>query len=57
MMCEHCEKRVRDCLEALSEVEAAQCDYKTGKVKIILKEEADVKKIKKAVSSAGYKMK
>ncbi len=57
MMCEHCEKRVRECLEALSEVESAQCDYKTGTVKITLKAELDIKTIKKAVSSAGYKMK
>ena len=57
MMCEHCEKRVRDTLEAFEEIEIAQPDYKTGQVKLILSGEPDMKKIRKAVSSAGYKMK
>lgn len=57
MMCEHCEKRVRDCLEALDEIETAQCDYKQGTASITLKEEVDLKKVKKAISAAGYKMK
>ena len=57
MMCEHCEKRVKDTLEAFDEIEIAYPDYKTGTVKLSIKGEADLKKIKKAVSTAGYKMK
>lgn len=57
MMCEHCEKRVRDTLETFTEIELAEPDYKTGQVKLTLSGEPDMKKIRKAVSSAGYKMK
>ena len=57
MMCEHCEKRVRDCLEALEEIDMAVCDYKSGTVKLTINGSIDHKKIKKAVISAGYKMK
>jgi Cu2+-exporting ATPase len=57
MMCEHCENRVRACLEALNGIETAQCDYRQGIVKITFSEEVDLKEIKNAVSSAGYKMK
>ncbi len=57
MMCEHCEKRVKDCLEAFSEIDNAEPDYKTGTVKLSFNSEPDMKEIKKAVSSAGYKLK
>ena len=56
-MCEHCEKRVRDTLEAFDEIESAKADYKSSQVKLKLKGEVDIKKIRKAISSAGYKMK
>lgn len=57
MMCEHCEKRVKDCLEAMESIEEAQCDYKQGTVKITFTKEPELKEMKKAISSAGYKMK
>ena len=57
MMCEHCEKRVQDCLEAFDEIETAEADFKGGTVRLTVKAEIDLKKIKKAISSAGYKMK
>ena len=57
MMCEHCEKRVKDCLEALDEIDMAISDYKAGTVRLTLSGEIDLKKIKKVISSAGYKMK
>ncbi len=57
MMCEHCEKRVKDCLETLNGIETARCDYKQGTVKITFSEEIDIKQVKRAVFSAGYKMK
>jgi Cu2+-exporting ATPase len=57
MMCEHCERRVRECLEAFDEIEAAQAEFKDGTVKLTVKSQIDLKKIRKAVSLAGYKMK
>ena len=57
MMCEHCEKRVKDCLEALDEIDMAVSNYRQGTVKLTLNSEIDYKKIKKAVISAGYKIK
>ena len=57
MMCEHCEKRVKDCLEAFDEIETANADFRSGTVKLSVKNEIDLKKIKKAISTAGYKMK
>lgn len=56
MMCEHCEKRVKDCLETFDEIEMAVPDYKTGVVKLTVKNNPDMKEIKKAVSAAGYKL-
>ena len=56
MMCQHCEKRVKDCLEALDEIEIAVCDYNSGTVNLTLNGSIDLKKIKKAVTSAGYKI-
>ena len=57
MMCEHCEKRVKEALEALSEIEKAEPDFKTGQVALTLRGEADMKKIRKAIKDAGYKAK
>ena len=57
MMCEHCEKRVRDTLEAFPEIENAEPDYISGRVRLTLSGEADLKKIRKAISAVGYKMK
>lgn len=57
MMCEHCEKRVKEALEALSEIEKAEPDFKTGQVALTLRGEADMKKIRKAIKAAGYKAK
>ena len=57
MMCQHCEKRVRDTLEAFDEIESAIADHTSGTVKLRVKGESDLKKIRKAISSAGYKMK
>lgn len=56
MMCEHCEKRVKDCLEAFDEVESAESNFKEGTVRLVLNAQIDPKKIKKAITSAGYKM-
>ncbi len=54
MMCEHCEKRVKDCLEALSFIDEATADFNTGKVKIKFSSSPDEKKMKKVLKEAGY---
>lgn len=54
MMCEHCEKRVKDALKAVPGIKEAYPDFTTGKVRLILSGAVDVKQIKKAVKKAGY---
>ena len=54
MMCEHCEKRVKDCLEALSFIEEAVAQWESGRVKIKYNAVPDEKKMKKALKEAGY---
>ena len=55
MMCSHCEARVRSALEKLDFVETASPDHKSGKVEVMLCAPADVKRLKKAVTEAGYR--
>ena len=54
MMCGHCEKRVRDCLEALPFIDEATADFNTGKVKVKFNSSPDEKEMKKALKEAGY---
>ena len=54
MMCGHCEKRVKDCLEALPFVEEAAAQWESGRVKIKYNAAPDEKKMKKALKEAGY---
>lgn len=56
MMCEHCEKRVKDCLEGIRGIEKAVPDYKTGKVELSLSGEIDMKAVKTEIKKAGYKL-
>ena len=56
MMCEHCEARVKQALEALPQVECATADHSTGLVAVELKETVDVKVLKKAVEAEDYKV-
>lgn len=55
MMCEHCEKAVREALEAFSYVEYARPDHKSGQVVMKLSEGADLSELISAVEKAGYK--
>ena len=55
MMCEHCEKRVRDALEALDFVDSAEVSHEKGTAILSLAGDADKDAIKKAVTDAGYK--
>jgi len=56
MMCEHCEARVKQALEALPQVTSALADHKTGLVTVELKETVDVRSLKKAVEEEDYKV-
>ncbi len=56
MMCEHCEARVKQALEALPQVECATADHNTGLVTVELKETVDAKFLKKAVEAEDYKV-
>lgn len=55
MMCEHCEKRVKDALENVNGVSEAYADFHTGRVRMVLSSAVDMKEIKKAVKDAGYR--
>ncbi len=56
MMCPHCEARVKNLLEALPFVEAAEVSHKTGTAKLTLKDNAEDSAIIKTVTDAGYKV-
>ncbi len=55
MMCEHCEKRVKNCLEAIDGIESAVADFNSKKVVLSLSKEPDFKIIKSEIKKAGYK--
>ncbi len=55
MMCEHCEKTVKDTLEAFPSVEYAIPDHEKARVILKLKEETDLAELISAVEKAGYK--
>lgn len=57
MMCEHCEKRVKEALEKISGISEAYPDFTTGKVKLILNGAPEINEIKKQIKIAGYKLK
>ncbi len=54
MMCGHCEKRVKECLEGLPFIDEAVADFETGKVKIKYNSAPDEKVMKKTLKEAGY---
>jgi len=56
MMCEHCEARVKKCLEALEQVASAVVSHKEGTAVVTLKEEVDNETLKKAVEDQDYKV-
>ena len=56
MMCEHCERRVKQCLEALPFISSAVADYKSGTVKVTPEGEVDLKQIRAVIKKAGYKL-
>ena len=57
MMCPHCEKNVKDTLEAIDGVAEAITSHKEGTAKITLSKEIDVEILKEAVRQKGYAVK
>ena len=56
MMCGHCEKRVRDALEALPGVTSAEVSHTAGTAVVTLAAPVAPKQLKKAVRAAGYRV-
>ena len=56
MMCPHCEARVKQCLEALAEVESAEVSHKAGTAVLKLKADISDDVLKKTVEEQGYKV-
>lgn len=54
MMCGHCEARVKQLLEAFSEVKSADVSHKKNTAVLDLSSEIDNKKVKEAIEEAGY---
>jgi len=55
MMCEHCEKRVREALEALPAVISADVSHEKGTAVVHSSEDIPTVKLKKAIEDVGYK--
>lgn len=56
MMCGHCEKRVKDALEALPEVTSAEVSHTAGTAVVTLAAQVAPKRLKQAVRAAGYRV-
>ena len=56
MMCEHCEGRVKKCLEAFDGVEHAEVSHEAGTAIITLSKDVDNEEMKTAVENDGYKV-
>lgn len=54
MMCEHCEARVKKCLESLDEVESAQVSHEKDMAVVTLKAGIEDEVLKKAVEEQDY---
>ena len=56
MMCPHCEARVKNALEALPEVEAADVSHEKGSAEVTLSAPLSHEALKAAVEAQGYKV-
>ena len=56
VMCPHCEARVKKALEALAEVESAECSHVSGTATVVLKAEVADEQLKQAIEAEGYKV-
>ncbi len=57
MMCEHCETRVRQALEAIPEVASAIPNYRSNTARVLLRTEIDRERLVQAVKDSGYRVK
>ncbi len=57
MMCEHCEKRVREALESLDGVSSAKVSHVEGTAVVAMSREVEDDMLKKAVEDADYEVK
>lgn len=57
MMCPHCSGRVKKCLEALAEVDAAEVSHESGTAVVTLRAAVADEVLKKTVEDAGYDVK
>ena len=55
MMCQHCEKHVKDALEKIDGVTEATASHEKGEVRLTLSKEVASSELEKAVTEAGYK--
>lgn len=56
MMCPHCEANVKNTLEAMDGVTAAEVSHKDGKAVVAMEKEIENEVLKKAVEDKGYKV-
>ncbi|MGN0517374.1 MAG: heavy-metal-associated domain-containing protein [Acutalibacteraceae bacterium] len=56
MMCQHCEARVKKCLEALEQVESAQVNHNDGTAVVTLKSDIADDVLKSTVEAQDYKV-
>ena len=56
MMCQHCEARVKKCLEAIPGVESAVVSHTAGTAVVTLKEDVSYETLKNAVEAQDYKV-
>ncbi len=54
MMCPHCEKRVKELLEAIPGVETALCSHEAGTATLTLSQKVDDAILRETVENAGY---
>ena len=57
MMCEHCQKRVKDALEGIDGVASAEVSHEKGSAIVSLNPDVTDEALKKAVTDAGYEVK
>ena len=56
MMCEHCEARVKKCLEAVAGVESAAVSHVSGTAVVTLSQDVADEVLRKAVEDQDYKV-
>ena len=55
MMCEHCEKRVKDALEKLDGIESAIVSHESKNAVVTINNKFSEEQVKNAIEEAGYK--